>query len=95
MDIETITKKSVPILRQYGVKKAALFGSAAYGEMKPGSDVDILVEMPKDYRLFDLLALHTDLEESLLCDVDLVEYDLLKDAYKPYILSTQKPISLW
>jgi len=32
------------IFTEYGVKKAAVFGSAARGEAKKSSDIDILVE---------------------------------------------------
>jgi predicted nucleotidyltransferase len=40
-----IPKKALAALcRKYGVRKLSLFGSAARGEMKPGSDVDLMVE---------------------------------------------------
>lgn len=39
------------VLRDFGVKRARLFGSAARGELTPTSDIDILVEFrgPLDY----------------------------------------------
>lgn len=39
------------VLRDFGVKRARLFGSAARGELTPSSDIDILVEFggPLDY----------------------------------------------
>ena len=32
------------ICRRYGVKELSVFGSAARGDMQPGSDIDLLVE---------------------------------------------------
>lgn len=46
--IQSIKKKIIPILRRYGVKKAAIFGSFVRGEAKKKSDIDILVEIEKD-----------------------------------------------
>lgn len=87
--VQAIQQKTVPLFRQYGVRKASLFGSAARGEHRRNSDVDILVEMPKMSGLFDLLALQSDLEETLSRRVDLVEYDSIKPRLKPYILRDQ------
>ncbi len=92
MDIQTIRQKTLPLFQRYNVKRAALFGSVARGEGKPGSDIDILVEMPKTSRLFDFLALQSDLEETLSRPVDLVEYEAIKERLKPYILHDQTPI---
>jgi predicted nucleotidyltransferase len=45
-----------PILQsRYGIKRLALFGSAARDEMGPDSDIDILVEMTPSFdNFFDL-----------------------------------------
>ncbi|MBI5619848.1 nucleotidyltransferase domain-containing protein [Candidatus Gottesmanbacteria bacterium] len=92
--VASITQKTAPILHRYGVTKAALFGSAARGQMRPDSDVDILVQMPKNARLLDVLGLQTELEEALARSVDLIQYDLIKPQYRPYILGSQTPIAL-
>lgn len=42
-----LTKKTIPILKRYGVTKAAVFGSYARGEAKNNSDIDLLVEIKK------------------------------------------------
>ncbi len=41
---ELDTRKLSAICRKYAVKKMSLFGSAARGELRPDSDVDLLVE---------------------------------------------------
>lgn len=55
------------ICRKYGVKKMSLFGSAARGELRPESDVDLLVEFKPASRttLFDLVHLQDELSPLL------------------------------
>jgi len=96
MDITTITKLSLPVLKKYGVIRASLFGSAITAEMTQKSDIDFLVELPSTVHGFDYVALKLnlveELEETLGKDVDIVEYSLIKPALKQYILPTQVPI---
>ena len=51
------------ICRRYGVKKLSLFGSAARGELRADSDVDLLVEFAPESRttLFDLPRMQDEL----------------------------------
>lgn len=85
MILDEVKKKAIPILKRARVKRAALFGSAARGEMKPG-DVDLLVEMSRPYGLFTFLALKADLEDALGKEVDLIEYSVLKPIIRERVL---------
>lgn len=38
LEIEDVKRKILPILEQYGVKKAGLFGSVVRGELREDSD---------------------------------------------------------
>jgi uncharacterized protein len=40
-----LKKGILPLLERYRVRRASLFGSAARGEDRPDSDIDILVEL--------------------------------------------------
>lgn len=91
-NIEKIKKKAIPILKQAGVTRSSLFGSVVRGDDKEGSDIDILVELPKGKSLFDFVELQLQLEEVLGRKVDLVEYSTIKPRLKPYILNSQQPI---
>ncbi len=82
----------MPILKRQGVTKAALFGSAARGEAKKSSDIDILVKLKKGKSLFDFVGLKLELEEKLGKKVDLVEYAAIKPLLKQIILGEQKII---
>ncbi len=91
--IEEIKDKTLPILKRYGVKKAALFGSFARGTIvTEASDIDILVEIEEDISLLDFVGLKLELEEILGRKVDLVEYSTLKPILKERVLKEQVPI---
>ncbi len=74
------------LCRQYQVRELSVFGSAARGEMKPDSDIDILVEfLPgADIDLVDYAGLMLDLSHLLGRKVDLVS----KNGLKPLIRSS-------
>jgi predicted nucleotidyltransferase len=90
--IQEIKEKITPILQQYGITKAAIFGSLAKGEAKTSSDVDILVEIKSDASLLDFVGIKLELEEALGRKVDLVEYDTIKPLIREKILSEQVTI---
>lgn len=93
MTIEELKKKIKPILVQYDVKKAGVFGSAARGEQKPDSDVDILVEIgKKSLSVLDFVGIKLELEDALGRRVDLVEYSTIKPLLKKQILSEEVSI---
>ena len=92
MTIQIIKKQILPILKRQGVTKAALFGSMARGEDKKRSDIDILVKIPKNKSLLDIIRLEFQLEEKLGRKVDLVEYDAIKPLLRDVILNEQKII---
>jgi hypothetical protein len=74
-NIETV---ACNILSNYPVKRAALFGSVARGDMNKNSDVDILVEFLPDTRGLVFFGLRLDLEEALGRKVDLITFNALK-----------------
>ncbi len=58
------------IARRHGAVSVAVFGSVARGEDRPGSDIDLLVELEPGTRPIELLALGVDLEDLLCVSVD-------------------------
>ena len=61
-----------------GVKSLAFFGSAARGEEREDSDVDLLVEFQRPAGLFEFVDVKQYLEDVLGCRVDLETPDSLK-----------------
>ena len=89
MQTNNLYQNTKDIFSQYGVKKAAVFGSYARGDNKDDSDIDILVQLGKSMSLFDFVGLKLDLEDKLGTKVDLVQYKTIKPSIKDYILKDE------
>ena len=89
MNITSIKQQAAPIFQKYGVIRASLFGSVVRGEDTEKSDVDILIEVPENKSLFDMMDIQFALEDVLKKKVDLVEYKAIKPRLRPYILKDQ------
>lgn len=74
---------------RYSVTELSLFGSAARGNLRPESDIDLLVVFDKEalVTLFTLIDLQAELSELLGRTVDLVPKGGLKPALKPEVLA--------
>ena len=90
-DVHAIIQASKPILQRYNIKKAALFGSVVRGDMTPTSDIDMLIDPPPRFSLFDLAGLQVDLEDTLRRPVDVIEYKSIKPLIKDSILKYEHP----
>src|SRR6266508_3663202 len=84
MDLQDKRQDILRIAASHGARNIRLFGSAARGEDRPGSDVDLLVEMESDRSLLDLVALGQDLEELLQRKVDVLTDSSVHPAILPY-----------
>jgi len=89
--IEDIRTKAIPILRANGVEYAALFGSAARGEARGSSDIDMLVRFSQDISLLDHIGVAYELADALGRKVDLVSKRALLESRKA--VPTLKSIS--
>ncbi|MEA3428581.1 MAG: nucleotidyltransferase family protein [Thermodesulfobacteriota bacterium] len=68
--------------------KMSLFGSALRDELKPGSDIDILVEFDKNHMpgLFDIAGMEIELAEMFGRKVDLRTPDELSRYFRDDVL---------
>lgn len=69
---ESLKTILTPIAKRYGLKRLSVFGSVARGEATEKSDVDLLVDTPKGWGLFELGGLYSEIENELSCSFDLV-----------------------
>ena len=82
--LETL-RRSEQALRARGVRRAALFGSVARDENRPGSDIDIMVEIDPDAQItvFDYVGLKEYIAGLFDSPVDVVSRDNLKPYLRP------------
>jgi uncharacterized protein len=80
--------KLADLCRHYQVRELSLFGSAVRGEMRPDSDIDMLVEFLPDASvdLVDYASLMIDLSKLLGRKVDLVSQKGLKPLIRSSVL---------
>jgi hypothetical protein len=76
------------LCRRHRVRELSVFGSAARGEMRPDSDIDLLVEFLPDAEvdLIDHAGLMLDLAHLLGRRVDLVSKNGLKPLIRASVL---------
>ena len=70
--INEIKEKTIPVAKEYGIKKMSLFGSYARGDANDDSDVDIYIDKGKLRSLVRYFMFIADLEKALQCHVDVV-----------------------
>jgi len=88
-----IDKKAVfEVMKKNQVKRAAIFGSYARGDVRINSDVDFVVELKKGKTLLDLAGLKIDLQEALNKNVDVITYKSIYPAMRERILKEEKRI---
>lgn len=80
--IDILTKTSVKLRSEYGVKSLRVFGSVARGEETGSSDVDLFVDMPP--KALKMVALKHYLQNILGRSVDIVRY---RPTLDPFLLS--------
>lgn len=92
MTIHNIPQKIIPVLEEYGIIYAGIFGSFARGQATDKSDVDILVKFGHPIGMFTYMRFVNRLESLLQRKVDVVTEESLSKFVKPYILSDLKTV---
>jgi uncharacterized protein len=77
---------------QYDAVNVRLFGSVARGDDHPDSDIDFLVDVQRQWSLFDHIGLIQDLEDLLGRKVDLIPADSIRDFCRDRILKDATPL---
>ena len=86
--LEKIKSKIIRILRNNNIKRAGIFGSYATGKIKKNSDIDIIVEPPKNIGL-GFVRIQFELEDDLNKKVDLITYNSIHPLLKKRILDEE------
>lgn len=93
-DKEVDRSSLTELCRRYGIKELSLFGSAVRGEMRPESDLDVMVEFEPGVRtgLIKFESLVEELESLAGRRVDLVTKRGLKPWVRPQVLKDARVI---
>jgi predicted nucleotidyltransferase len=75
---ESRREQVIAIASRHHASRVRLFGSAARGDDRPDSDIDLLVDFDEDSSLFDLMRMSRELEALLGRAVDVVSAGGLK-----------------
>jgi predicted nucleotidyltransferase len=91
-DRQVDVAKSADLCRLYCVRELSFFGSAARGEMRPDSDIDLLVEFLPDAEidLVDYAGLMLELSHLFGRRVDLVSKNGLKPPIRASVLEAAR-----
>ena len=85
--IEVPEERVAEVCRKYKIREMAVFGSAARGDARPDSDIDVMVELRPDARLgWEFFGIAEELEKFLGRRVDLGTKDSLKPHARPSAL---------
>ena len=92
MDLRQKRNDILRIAAQHGARNLRVFGSAARGEDRADSDVDLLVDMDPDRSLLDIVGLGQQLEELLERRVDVLTGASLHPVLRDRILAESRPL---
>lgn len=73
LPVDSLINKITPILEDYPIKKAVLFGSYAAGNPSENSDVDLYIDSNGQLKGLDFVGLLELLANTLEVDVDLID----------------------
>lgn len=77
----------ISLAAKYDAVNVRIFGSVARGDDRPDSDIDFLVDVERQWSLFDHIGLMQDLEDLLGRKVDLLPADNIRDFCRDRILT--------
>jgi predicted nucleotidyltransferase len=88
-----IGQKILPIIKEYNINYAAIFGSYARGEETKTSDLDILVSFTKPVTYFDLIEIEEKIADKVkIKKIDLITKKALHPAIKKHVMKDIKVI---
>ncbi len=89
MCIKELKEKLIPLLREFDVVKAGIFGSYATGGYDENSDIDVVVQFVEGKSLLDLVGLKYALEEATNKKADVLTYNSIYPKLRDIILKEE------
>lgn len=92
--VTTVLRRLGPALRAMGVEQVRLFGSVVHDQGRPGSDIDLILDLAPGKTYFDLARIQDVLEQVFQGKADVVLPDALHPRLKDAILHEAEVIPL-
>lgn len=96
MDLKELREKHRDFIlktaEEHGLTNIRVFGSVARGDAKPGSDLDLLVDLQRRIGLFTLLGFQHKVEDTLLMPVQVVTAESLSPYFRDTVLGYAEPL---
>jgi len=85
MNLGIPEEKIANFCERWKIKRLAIFGSAAKGELRPASDIDLLVTFSQDadWTMFDHFTMEEELSNLFGRDVDLISLRAVEENPNP------------
>lgn len=80
------------IAARLGARNVRVFGSVLHGEDTDGSDVDLLVDVPRGTTLLDMVRLQNAIEKELGITVDVLTALDLPAKFRDQVLQEARPL---
>ena len=80
------------ITASIGADNIRVFGSVLHGDDTQGSDVDLLVDVPRGTTLLDMVRVQRAIEEELGVPVDLLTAGDLSPRFRDKVLQEARPL---
>ena len=90
--LEAFREKVIGLATARGARSVRVFGSAAKGLDREGSDLDLLVDLPPGTSLLGIIGLQLEIEDALGVKVDWCTERELHPALKDRILAEARPL---
>jgi predicted nucleotidyltransferase len=80
--------------RAHGIRRIALFGSALRDDVRPDSDIDLLVEFQPEHTpgLLHLARMELELEDALGRPVELRTAEDLSPYFRDHVIASARPL---
>ena len=92
IDLQNQRSQILRTAANHGARNVRVFGSAARGDDRPDSDLDLLVDMEPGRSFLDLVGLSQDLEDLLGRKVDVLTDAGVHPLLRSHILADARPL---
>jgi predicted nucleotidyltransferase len=85
--LQAAREQVLAVAHRHGARNLRIYGSVARGQDRPGSDLDLLVDLERGFSLLEVIALRQELEALLNGQGDLAEAHQLHPLIRDQVIA--------